>query len=91
MTEREMSKATAVRIDETVCRRCGSCAKACPSGNIAWPDRERSPAIGKRCTGCWACYNACPHSAIRGWATPPGKGRYSGPSHSTKSLFEDPR
>ncbi len=87
MTTREMRKATAVHIDPSPCKRCGSCAKACPSGTITWPEREQPPVMGAGCTGCWACYNACPHGAIAGWMSPPGKGRYPGPSRETCALF----
>ncbi|MBN1772164.1 MAG: 4Fe-4S binding protein [Deltaproteobacteria bacterium] len=87
MGPREMRKATAVRIDPAACRRCGSCVRACPSGCLTRPDPAQPPVVGDGCTGCWACYNRCPHDAIAGWASPPGLGRYAGPTASARAVF----
>ncbi len=86
---REARKSTRVRIDEVACQRCGLCVRACPSGCLSWPDESAPPQMGRGCTGCWACYNRCPHEAISGWGSPPGLGRYPGPSAATRALFQD--
>ncbi|HOX42124.1 MAG TPA: 4Fe-4S binding protein [Myxococcota bacterium] len=86
---REARKSTQVRIDPGICERCGTCVRACPSGCLTWPDESAPPRMGSGCTGCWACYNHCPHKAIAGWGSPPGLGRYPGPSAPTRALFAD--
>jgi ferredoxin len=87
LTPREAKKSTQVRIDEARCQRCGACVRACPSGCLSWPEESQPPRMGRGCTGCWACYNHCPHEAIAGWASPPGLGRYPGPGAPTRTLF----
>lgn len=52
-------------IDETVCKRCGMCAKHCPpeaiAGNKGVPPRIDLAA----CLRCYCCHELCPHGAVR--------------------------
>lgn len=60
------------RVNER-CKRCGSCAKACPVGNITMT--ENGPVFGAKCTTCMACYHICPGKCISRPCTK-GKGQY---------------
>ncbi len=51
-----------IRVDDSVCNRCGICVKTCPAGNLAMDGRL---SIGADCMKCYACENACPRKAIR--------------------------
>jgi len=51
------------RVDATRCTRCGTCARICPSHNIAW-ERGRLPVWGRDCVMCLTCAEVCPESAI---------------------------
>ena len=51
-------------IDYPKCIKCGICAKVCDTGAIILT-REKIPFIIPRlCSGCTACYHACPVKAI---------------------------
>ncbi len=51
-------------IDYSKCTRCGVCAKVCDTGAIILT-REKAPFIIPRlCSGCRACYYACPYKAV---------------------------
>ena len=45
------------------CVGCGTCAKVCPTQNIAM--QERRPVWNHRCHGCMACVAYCPTKAIQ--------------------------
>jgi NAD-dependent dihydropyrimidine dehydrogenase PreA subunit len=87
---REMETATAIFIDRTKCSACGTCVNTCPVGCITRSDDDSVPTVGNGCTGCWSCFNHCPDGAIGGWNTPPGRGRYRGPSTDVRSLLTLP-
>lgn len=42
------------------CRKCGACARVCPTGAIP-KDKPNGPP-GKGCISCAACIHACPHN-----------------------------
>ncbi len=46
------------------CTECGICAEVCPVDNIKMV--ESRPVWLDHCENCLACYNFCPHKAIRG-------------------------
>jgi ferredoxin len=43
------------------CTLCGTCAKACPSGNIKVGEKV---SFGDKCEFCLACAHHCPQNAI---------------------------
>lgn len=75
------------RVDATKCVSCGRCRKMCPVGNILLVtiDGEREaepremPQWQSRCTGCLACYHACPYHAINYGRMTQRKGQYRFP------------
>lgn len=53
------------------CRRCGLCARVCPTGNIDSSDGTPRWLHTGRCLTCFACYHHCPaHAVTYGWRTP---------------------
>ncbi len=54
-----------VRLDETLCTRCGRCARVCPFSAIDKPQRA-IPAVAhvERCWGCGICRRSCPTGAL---------------------------
>lgn len=60
------------------CDSCGACARECPVGNITYPEGPGSrPKWGGHCTGCLACYHACPRHAIHWGGMTAHKGQYN--------------
>lgn len=60
-------------IDVLSCIGCGSCAKACPEGDVlGLVDGTAALIHGSRCVGHGLCAEACPVGAIRLIAAPPG-------------------
>ena len=55
------------RVDETLCRACGECEKACIFEAISVketvPGRKRALVIEALCRGCGMCNVACPTGA----------------------------
>lgn len=52
-------------IDETLCIRCGICAKVCPM--MAYPQEKELPSVNpSKCMRCGLCESLCPKSAISG-------------------------
>ncbi|HTX44183.1 MAG TPA: 4Fe-4S dicluster domain-containing protein, partial [Methanocella sp.] len=43
------------------CVRCGLCAGACPTGNIALGE---GPAFGSQCIKCFICVEICPYGSL---------------------------
>jgi uncharacterized protein (DUF362 family)/Pyruvate/2-oxoacid:ferredoxin oxidoreductase delta subunit len=53
-------------IDQGRCRRCGECARNCPSQAIAFDDRTRRYSVNRRkCIACHCCTEVCPSDAVR--------------------------
>lgn len=52
-------------IDQSKCRRCGECARNCPSGAISHDEgRDRYSVNPRRCISCYCCDEVCPFDAI---------------------------
>ena len=69
------------RVDASRCISCGRCSKMCPVGNIIV---DEIPHWQSHCTGCLACYHACPHHAINFGKMTQKKGQYN----LMKQLYE---
>lgn len=62
------------RVDASKCISCGRCRKLCPVGNIIV---DEVPHWQSNCTGCLACYHACPYHAINFGKMTQKKGQYN--------------
>ena len=51
-------------VDPELCKKCGLCFKACPSGAIAWERKQPAVIDTAKCVKCMSCFEACPHSSI---------------------------
>ena len=51
-------------IDYKKCTLCGICAKICDTGAIFMPPKNPPIVFPRLCSGCKACYYACPYGAI---------------------------
>ncbi|RJQ18058.1 MAG: NADH-quinone oxidoreductase subunit NuoF [Nitrospiraceae bacterium] len=51
-------------VNVEMCKMCGKCFKACPSGAITWEKKKPASIDKGKCIKCGACYEACPFSAI---------------------------
>ena len=60
--------------DASKCISCGRCQKLCPVGNIIV---DEVPKWQSHCTGCLACYHACPYHAINFGKMTQKKGQYN--------------
>ena len=69
------------RVDASRCISCGRCSKKCPVGNIL---SGPLPTWQSHCTGCLACYHACPYHAINFGTMTRSKGQYD----LLKQLYE---
>lgn len=49
-----------------ICRQCKhpKCVGACPSGSLTVDSSGVVLVSNDKCTGCWACLQACPFNAI---------------------------
>ena len=58
-----------ITIDTEICKKCGSCAKACPVDVIQQTAKATYPLIEddrlEYCIGCGQCAAICPQGAIR--------------------------
>ena len=62
------------------CISCGRCVKACPLGNVTLSN-EGTPAWGRHCTLCLACYHVCPRHSIEYGNSTRRKGQWQGSFH----------
>ncbi len=51
-------------INTSKCTKCGVCAKVCDTGAILLPSGAYPIIFPRLCSGCKACYYACPYNAI---------------------------
>jgi NADH-quinone oxidoreductase subunit F len=51
-------------VNADICKMCGKCFKACPSGAIAWEKKKPAEIDKAKCIKCGACYEACPFNSI---------------------------
>lgn len=59
------------------CTGCGTCARACPTGNIVMADGR--PKWHDRCAMCLRCYHICPRRAVAYGKSTAAKGQYLNP------------
>ncbi len=52
------------RIEPTLCRGCGICAKKCPQGAIVGERKHNHYIVADKCLRCGACVEFCPFDAI---------------------------
>ncbi len=52
------------KIDYSKCTNCGACAKVCDTGAIIMAPGRPPFVFPRLCSGCKACYYACPYDAI---------------------------
>ncbi|KAH3743819.1 hypothetical protein Pelo_14788 [Pelomyxa schiedti] len=53
-----------VRVDTSMCTKCGLCTRVCPVSAITLPD-SGTPSISRNCLGCSRCVALCPFKALR--------------------------
>jgi len=64
-------------INELACIGCGSCARACPEGDVLGVIAGRAMLVkGEKCVGHGLCADACPVGAITLTNSGPGRGAY---------------
>ena len=64
---------------DTICTRCGRCAKICPSHAIEMVDNIPTWTKSK-CLRCCACINRCPFKALQFGRSTRKRGRYVNPN-----------
>jgi ferredoxin len=67
-----------------LCIGCGTCAKACPRGNIRLADGK--PQFGTDCLQCLACLQYCPQEAISLGAVTRKREHYHNPNVTADDL-----
>lgn len=61
-------------IDNSLCIKCGECAKICPPKALTIKPKEFPKLKKKQCIRCWCCAEVCPQNAISKSKRPlPGK------------------
>jgi len=65
---------------ENSCVGCGTCADACPTGNIEI--KNNRPVFGDRCTSCYACLHHCPEAALGVGKNSQKRGQYRCPTYA---------
>ncbi|MDR0515676.1 MAG: EFR1 family ferrodoxin [Fibromonadaceae bacterium] len=66
-----------LKIEESLCVRCGDCANNCPMQNIVLKGNEK-PTTNDNCTACYRCINLCSQKAIRLMSKKPITVQYKG-------------
>ncbi len=61
---REEARAFLPFINTEKCTRCGVCARVCDTGALLMPTKGFPIIFPRLCSGCKACYYACPYDAI---------------------------
>jgi len=51
-------------VREDLCRKCGLCQKACPTGAITWAKKQTARIDREKCVRFLACFQACPFDCI---------------------------
>lgn len=70
------------RADKSRCILCGKCQASCPVGNIIL---DGLPQWQSHCTGCLACYHACPTHAVNFGSGTKKKGQYKIQKYPTRT------
>jgi len=52
------------RVNPELCKRCGQCFKACPSGAVTWEKKQVASIDLQKCVKCKNCIMACKFNAI---------------------------
>ena len=58
------SKLVRYVIDSRLCRGCGQCARACPSGAVSGAPGKLHTIDEAKCVRCGQCVSACPFGAV---------------------------
>jgi NADH-quinone oxidoreductase subunit F/NAD(P)H dehydrogenase (quinone)/NADP-reducing hydrogenase subunit HndC len=51
-------------VDPEMCKKCGLCARACPTDAIEWKKKEVAKIDKEKCIKCLTCYSKCRFDAI---------------------------